>query len=361
MSKDLLNRNLIITSGGSQLLYQIASLIDLNEDVSSYDLVYIGEEAERLEPILKGIARAYFIKGFFTIKNIPWKSDFSNNSLLKRFALSFRKKEKFNKLFSGRLSSLRKYRGQKVIIPVRHNMRGDALLLEVLRPSKTFLVIDGVINTLQKRNIKFNAIRSFSNILSKIPSNETIYAPIYLKKEAQLLGQFVAISDKVLREVFDKATRSIDLQPTIEYLKAIDIKSVIFSQHLALSNVCSLKEEVNYYLMIVKKLIDENSYPILFKAHPRDQSIKLEKIENGLKNFKKKVIFLSIDLEAIPSELLLYSFNNLRLITANSSAPLSLTHLSESIFCYSTKAFSHSFIEDIKSFSSTNNLTLRSL
>ena len=356
----MFNKNLIITSGASQLLIQIATLKFLNHNLNNFDIIYIGVEKQRLKKILNLIGVSCGMQFIGSIDNLDDPKPIFCNPVVKLsflkhlFYASSRKKKEVESLFP----ILRKYRKRIVVIPIRHKMIGDVMLLHYLEPSKTIITADGVVNTPKIRNIKALEWTFIRTKINELPITSPIYAPEYLAMETRKLGNYKAIPSNEINETLNRVRNSFCDLNHQELLNIKPVKSIIFSQHLGISNVCSNEQEINFYVGVSNYLISKNLFPILIKTHPRDCKEKILKLTQRLKDISDKVSISSPSVTAVPVELLNIGIMTTHLITVNSSAPLTLSHLNSTFYCFYSRNFSQFHLSQIKLFAKSNNAKL---
>jgi hypothetical protein len=355
------SKNLIITSGASQLLTQISALQFLGQDLSHFDIIYIGDQSERLSVVLAAISSKFELNFVGSIANLKMLSTLRQgrgfNFLLSLIFNAKRLRESVFLLYP----KLRLYRNSFIVIPVRHKMLSDVILLHALNPSKLLLTADGVVNIVAKRD--FNSLRWYgvNTELNMIPSKNNIYAPFYLKDEVDKLGDFVEIPNEIFKSILLKTSTQLYFEKAVLYFKTTKFNAIVFSQHLSLTYVCSLDEEIKFYKKLVDDLISKNIFPILIKPHPREQNSKIVELKRRLSTYNDKVYFLPLDWTAIPIEILTISKKIDNLVTLNSSAPLGILSMGSNILCYSSHLFTLSYQEEIKAFALDNNAKLTNI
>ncbi|WP_167342349.1 polysialyltransferase family glycosyltransferase [Nonlabens sp. SY33080] len=355
------NNNLIITSGPSQLMIQIAAISELNYKLTDFHVLYIGVEKHRLEAILKLMCRAFKMNFIGSIDNLDnpspvfHKPKFSLSFVKHLFYAPYRKSKEIGEIYP----VLKNYRSSVVSIPYRHKMKGDVMILHHLKPNKTIITADGVVNTPTKRYFGYWEWFFIKTDLNKIPTKTKIYTPKYLKEETLKLGPVVVLDVNNMNSIRNKIRNLFISNGNISSIDLRNYKAIIFSQHLALSKVCTEDEEVNFYLKIVDYFNSQNLTPIYFKPHPRDSGVKLNSLIEKFNRTGSRVDCSKLDIVAMPIELF-QSNDSTQLATANSSAPLGIGSDSN-LICFYMESFRKDFKEDIINFASNNKAKLINL
>lgn len=352
-----MSKNLILTSGASQLLTQIATLRLKKFNLETFDVVYIGVEISRLEIVLKIICQSFGLNFVGSIPNNENPSPHFSRTVL---TLSFLKhllfaSKRIKDDINLRFPLLKKYKNKIVVIPLRHKMKGDVTLLHFLKPKVTLLTADGVVNIPLKRdfsNIEWWQVRT---PLNKLPVNSKVYSPVYLQEETLKIGEYARVPQHILYDIFETARNgfiNVGMENDVNFKL---VRAILFSQHLAISRFCSLEEEIDFYELIVKDLLSRNINSILIKTHPRDDVNKINLLKERMKFFQSSILISSESQTAIPVELYNITDFTTHLVTLNSSAPLTMKYLNTKLLCYSSPIFPKEFIGQIKDFALANN------
>lgn len=354
---------ILITSGGSQLLTQIATCFELKMSLTKGVVVYIGDRSERLKPVLKEICSVFGLTYIGELPNLNWPIKLKKS----KWSLFYSKKKRvlnhghnLRDYILDRYSFLAEYQGAILILPIRHKMFSDILLVHAIGPSKLILTADGVVNNPSSRSGSDKRLLGIDTPINKFPIEVPIYSPKYLFEENQKLGKVITLKDEILNRVFEKATTSYFKDIFRNIFKDKKLDYIIFSQHLSLSKVCSDEEEQKYYRAIIRDLRRRDNCKIIIKLHPRETEEKVKGIINSGEDIFKDIEIIPITMAPIPVELMMSFLKESTFVTANSSAPLSVRK-GNKIICYSYANFSEYFKQEIRGFAKLNDCNFREL
>lgn len=354
---------LIITSGGSQLLTQIATCIELEISLEKVDVFYIGDKSERLKPVLVEICNAFSLNYIGELPNLRWPIELKES---RRTIFYFKKKSASNnscelkKYVLNKFPFFSEYNDAILILPLRHKMFSDILLVHGLNPSKLVLTADGVVNIPSQRSGFDKRLIGIDTPINKFPTKVPIYSPQYLCKENQKLGEVLPLKSETINAVFIKATTPYFIEIFEEIFKHKESNYVVFSQHLSLSNQCSKEEEQKYYKAIINNLRKKSNCPIVIKLHPRETEEKVKNLLNSEGEVLENVQVIPIKYGAIPVELMMGYLLDSILVTTNSSAPLAIRK-GNKVICYSYSKFSDKYKKEIRDFAQLNGCKLQEL
>lgn len=358
-------KKIIITSGGSQLLTQIATLKHLNLPLEDYDVYYAGIYVEELETVLTSMCNTFGMKYEGCISTLLSLKPVRIRHLL--FPSAWRRLFSLKPMLgelTEQLPLLRHMKGTDVVISFRHKMLADVFLLVGIQPASVILTADGVIDKPSCRNLNGWQWGKIRTPINQIPVSGKVYTPSYIEKDSTKIGAVEVIPDEILFDCFEKARKDEAcslLEKEISLYKSP--KAVIFSQHLALINSCSESIELVYYRDIILDLIKSGQYPIVVKPHPRDTAIKFDLLKSLLAEHQDKVVFLSKEASAIPIEVLQSYFQaiDVEFITASSSAPLSVDSKMSRITNYKADYLPQRLQKEIEDFSIKYRCCLKQL
>lgn len=356
---------IIITTGGSQLLTQIACLRHLGKLLYKYEVYYLGIAVKELENLLSKICHQFHLtyKGRFPDLPIIYPVNFRNffkPSTLKKLVV---KNEIVNYL-QDKVPLLREIKGNELVIPFRNKVIGDVFLLAALQPHTLLLTADGVINKINHRNVNHWRWYGIKTKINQIPVATKVYTPSYLAADNKKIGPIEVIPDSCLYSIFNKV---VALDIIASFKKKLFLngppKSIIFSQHLALIKACSETEELKLYKKIIHDLIEKGDAPIVFKPHPRETLAKSKRLSTYFSAYSNQITFLSQKDQVIPIELFYTLFQEylLKLITLSSSAPLSIRNASTELLVYTADFLPTNLKEEISNYAAKYNGTIRHL
>ena len=203
-------------------------------------------------------------------------------------------------------ADLAPYQGDSVMIMARPNMIEDLYYLTVIDPPNTILVADGSPPEILFRSLKGEHWAGCHDALREFPTSTPIYCPASLCQDNHHLGPTIPINKAILDEIYH-CIRDSDigrkLRSTIFSLNNLP-KSIILSQHMALSRYCSVENEIDYYSQIISFLVKNQLTPVLFKRHPRDTIEKQKMLQERFVDFKSSIIFTDDYTSCIPIECL---------------------------------------------------------
>jgi hypothetical protein len=218
---------IIFTSGGSQLLTQIAVLKAKNYKLKDFHLIYIGIYNTNLNAFFNEVSRFY---NFLSYTHLEFNINPFEVNIKQVVKNILRNKRLFD------FSSIEKKFPQLVyfknantiIIPIRVKVFSDVLLMSYLNPKKTIFTIDGYVDLLPERKFKFSRYLYLNSELKDIPINNFVYSPDYLRNEAKKVGKYkeIKINDTISNFI------KLDLVKDFEklYLNR-KIAYLFFSQH----------------------------------------------------------------------------------------------------------------------------------
>jgi len=338
---------LIITSGSSQLLTQIATLQLKKIETNDVSVLYNGLLRGSLETFFEQVSKTL---GFNYVGQINFSIN-PEKAERNQTAISIIKKEnkKLNKIIDKKFNILKKFKNYDLIlIPVRVKVFSDIMLLNYLKPKKVIYTADGIVDELPKRNFKGLKFAYLKNHLKSLPIKDAIYSPEFLKKDIKELGVYKEVELKAVISNLSKINLVKGFKEL--YLKE-NVTYVIISQHYHLHENVSFENDLSYYKNMILKAsnkLNKNSV-ILFKPHPRDLKEKINEIENfNLKNLK----VVSDEFQAVPIEFFETEFLKMKTIFlgGNSSATLFLKKTNKVISLFSEKYLSKELNGRIKTF-----------
>jgi hypothetical protein len=347
---------LILTSGGSQFITQLAVLLheNINLDSKEVYVLYNGVPRDSLNNFFKEVC---FHFKFNYIGQLNFNVNPQSISIKSLFFNFIQRKE--NSIFSAvrkcfpQLTGLIK--SEIVFIPVRVKMFSDIVLLSYLKPKKIIYSVDGVVDELPKRNFKGLKFLYLKEYLKNIPMNQAIYSPNYLLNESKKIGNPTVVHQHFVIEKIKEISMVKQFKDT--YLNK-NINFIIFSQHYSLTENVTAKNELTYYSKIIKKVCEEHkNVQILFKPHPRDTNEKIQEIIKLNSDFLQVV---EEKFQAIPIELFENEFAAMKtiMVTGNSSAPFCFIGKCKIIAVNSKKLLSDSLNLKIYNFAKENNFQL---
>lgn len=346
---------LIITSGGSQLITQLAALAQLNLTEPIVHLLYNGVKRDSLNVLFQQIADHL---GFFYIGQTNF--DITPKKISYFSQLSIALQLIANPVYltvTRKFPQLDKFKNADFIfVPLRVKMLSDIVLLSYLSGKKTIYSVDGVVDVKPLRSfddIKYRYLHKYSG---NFPLNELVFSPKYLQKETEKIGIFTEVNTWEVSE----SIKNIRLAKKFRQLYLDkDISHIIFSQHLSLSENVSPEYEIQFYQNIFNDLSNSKSKgTILFKPHPRDTKEKMDEIIN-LTN--SDILIIEQEFQSIPIELFSNELSNMETlyITANSSAVLGFEKNDRIILYCSKKYLTIKLNRKIIDFSQKYNLITR--
>jgi hypothetical protein len=214
--------------------------------------------------------------------------------------------------------------GRRVVIPARPDVPQDVLLLSALRPSVVLLIADGIQNDAIVRRDSGPRWRGYDATLRRLPTDAAVWCPEYLEQDCQYIG----VPRVIPPEDYEATLNRMLASPLGQRLAGLatpggqPVKSIVLSQHLNVSGLCSLQDELAYYQDIVAELRQRGQTPILFKSHPRDQMEKLEAVRRGCSDLD--ITITDEDAACIPIECLdpLFANKSVEVVGTTSSAML---------------------------------------
>lgn len=351
----MVNRVLIITSGGSQLLTQITVIKnEMNINEVEIFILYNGVFRQSLEVYFNEVALFYRCKylGQINFDISPEQIEIKN--LLKD--LRYKKFWNLNHFIESKFPELKNLRKMDIlIIPIRVKMFSDIVLLSFLKPKKTLYTVDGIVDELPERN--FNKLNFFylKSNLKKLPLNSSVFSPIYLENDCNRIGMCKVIDlSPILKEL---TVLSIVKKLKEKYLLT-KVDYIIFSQHYSLSENVNFDNEIEFYKRIITKVcVLKVNTRILFKPHPRDTKEKIDAIKKSDVN---NVVVIDDFFQSVPVEFFIDEFimMNSIFITGNSSAPLCFQNKDKILSVFSSELLSESLNLKITDFAIFNNLKL---
>lgn len=305
----------IITSGSSQLLTQLAVLREDHRRIEDYVVLYNGVFRNSLDVFFNELS---VIFGFQYLGSI----NFNINPKplgFKSFVFPFLKKKMISEIES-QFPVLKKIRNpKKLLITVRVKMFSDIVLISYLKPKKVHYTADGIIDYLPERNFKGINFTHLSGDLKKFPIPSIIFGQKHLKEDIKTIGKFKEVSWDVIEK--DVEQMNVVQEFKNEYFKT-QISWVIISQHFHLHEKVSLDDDVSYWTRIINyiRTIDKIGL-ILFKFHPRDTEEKIRRIRDLDSN---KVLVVHDKYQSLPLEIFSSFFKDCgtSFITGNSSGTL---------------------------------------
>lgn len=357
---------IIITTGGSQLLTQIACLRKIGHSLTAYEVYYLGLEVKELNEVLTMICTQFKMvyKGRFPDLPLIYPINRKNFYKFETIKRLINKKYLLNFLFQ-KIPLLHQLKGKELVVPFRNKVIGDVFLLAALEPKSIILTADGVIDKINPRNVNNWRWYGIKTIINQIPVTGKIYTPSYLALDTKKISAIEVIPDKVLYAVFNKVASTTCIQAFKTNLTSLGKpKSIIFSQHLALTGVCDEKLELKLYKAIIFDLIKKKVFPIVFKPHPRETEEKIKYLKKEFSAYADKILFLNKEAQVIPIEIIYALFKNSppTLVTLSSSAPLSITHASTSNMCvYDAPFIPNELRREISTFAKRYNCETRLL
>jgi hypothetical protein len=344
-------RLLIVTTGSTQLLYQLACIENLKFDEFKIDVIYNGLYRKSLEIFFKQLSNAknYNFVDTLNFQIYPFKSKFGHSWFNQVSKL------KLNKLIKKNYGLLRQFRNYEVLlIPVRVKMESDIPLITYLNPDQIFLTADGVFDDFPTRDLSQNDYSYLDDTLKKFPIKRRIYSPSYLKTDIVKIGNYVEIN---CNDIF-KSVEQIALAKNFRksYLDQ-KISCVILSQHFHLHENISYEDDINYYSSLIEHCLKKYDNKILFKPHPRDTQQKIAQLDEL---FGNKINIISEVYQSLPIEVFYTYFGKMNTVffTGNSSAILFFKDKNETFSIKSSKYFNNSLNEKIKLFSEKYNIEL---
>ncbi|HEX9600247.1 MAG TPA: polysialyltransferase family glycosyltransferase [Mariniflexile sp.] len=345
-------KSLLITSGSSQLIYQLSVLKNRVPNSNDVYVLYVGLFSESLDVFFSQMSKEFNFKYIGQIHFDIYPIKVSKKEFF--YYLFYRGFPRLIKLVDNKFSLLKKFKSfDLIIMPVRVKMPADALLLSYLNPKQIIYVADGVIDILPNRNFKgWQYI--YLKYLKSFPIPNKIYAPSFLETDIKRIGKFKEVK---IQQVLESLVK-IQLAKQFEskYLKAI-ITHVVLSQHYHLHENIELKSDVSYYEQIINYALQNKNAKVLFKPHPRDLKEKIEIIKK-LYRSNNNILIVDDEYKSLPIELFYKYFiiNKTVFLTGNSSAPLFYKNTNKVFTICSHKNLTKELNNRIKDFAYNYNL-----
>lgn len=347
------NKILIVTSGGSQLITQLAVLKNhLNNYENDVFIIYNGVFRESLEQFFIEVATFYKYKYLGQINFDINPSQFEIRNLLTD--LISNKFQKLNNFIANKFNILKENRNSDLlIVPVRVKMFSDIVLLSFLKPKKVIYIVDGVVDVFPKRNFNKFKFLYLKGYLKKLPLKSEVFSPSYLKNDCNKIGLYKEV------DIFKVAKELSGLKIIDDFKNkflSTQIDYIIFSQHYSLSEKVTLDNEIEFYKRIIENICGLKC-KVLFKPHPRDTEEKIEAIR---KSEIGNLLVIDEYFQGVPVELLIDELTTMDpvFITGNSSAPLCFEKNNRIISVFSNELLSVDLNSKIIEFASLNKLKL---
>ena len=346
-----MDKLLIITSGPTQLIYQLSTLELLNETTMKIEIIYNGLHRDSLDVFFQqlSVIKKFKYLGNINFDIIPKKSK-NKTRLFNKYTAYL-----LNREVEKKFPTLKKYQFvEMLMMPVRVKVDSDITLLTYLKPKQVVLTADGVFDEFPKRNFVRSHYNYLDNILKRFPINKKVYSPNYLKIDISKIGSYKEISVKNEFQSILKIKLAKDFKQ--RYLNK-NISCVIISQHFHLHEDISFEDDIAYYESIINYCLDKYDYSIIFKPHPRDTNKKIELLK--LK-FKNKIMIVDSKYQSLALEIFHKEFFkiNTHFLTGNSSAPLFFKKTNKIFSVKSKKHLSSNLNDKIKLFSKKYGIKL---
>lgn len=253
------------------------------------------------------------------------------------------------------------YRGARTVIPARPNMPEDFYILSALNPTSVHLIADGIQNETILRNHTGSAWRGFNRELASFPTAFDVWCPDYLARDTAGIGHARILDASVLSTVYaELADSPIGMHLRKQVMACGEIpRAIVLSQHFALSGLCSEEEEFEYYSMILERMRQAATLPVLFKRHPRDPAAKTERLLATAAKSGLAVGFTDDLASCVPIECLqhLWADREMTVVGSSSSAVLGLQNLSKAkTFCADSLLLPDRLRRQIVFFSAKNSI-----
>jgi len=348
-----LEKALIISTGTSQLIYQLSALTTIHNKNYKLSVVYLGVNRKSIDEFYKETSKKIGFKylGQFNF-NKPISKVNSVTRLL--YYIRFRRSYLKTKL-SSLPDNLITYVGcSNIIIPVRVKVHSDILLLSLLKPKNLILVADGVVDKFEERDYSGYAYNYLDSTLKALPiKNKPIYTPLHLINDIKKIGMPKQIKiESTLSKIYQlNLVKNFKKQ----YLTN-QITHVILSQHYHLHENISFDDDMDYFKGMIDLILNNDDKSlILFKAHPRDLTKKIKEIE--MLNLKR-IIVVDDQYKSVPIEVCYKEFIKMKttFFTGNSSAPLYFKNTNP-IYCITSEVLLPETLNNsIKDFAKRFNL-----
>lgn len=353
-SRKMPKKNLIITSGSSQLITQLATLNELKVTPNNVYILYNGLKRESLELYFIETSRFF---GFTYVGQINFKQNPIKLSFVKSVDLLFKRLFNFeHKLIIVNNQILDSFiECDLLIIPIRVKVFSDIVLLHYLKPKQIKYTADGIIDILPNRNFKSFGYYYLRNNLKSFPINYEIYSPLVLKEDILKIGVFHKIETQKVMTILKGISMVQDFKRN--YLEE-NVGCIVISQHYHLHENVSFINDLEYYKNMILKsfnLIADNQC-VLFKPHPRDTMEKIEAIKSL--NYDRLIV-VDKKYQAVPLEIFEEDFKRMKtyFIGGNSSAVLYYDY-KRVISVYSDRLLSPELNSRIASFAKKYNFNL---
>lgn len=348
-----MKKNLIITSGSSQLILQLAVFRKQETKFNDLFVIYNGVYRSSLDIFFSQASKLF---GFHYLGMITFNMEpkpLSRKQILKN--LFFIKDNQILNI-EAIYPVLKDFkRVATLVTSVRVKVFSDIVLMSYLNPKKVLYTADGVIDFLPKRNFEKLRFLHLKGDLKRFPAKINIYAPYYLKNEVNRIGRYKEVS---LNTVIKQAQGLKLVKEFKEKYLQKHVSYIVLSQHYHLHEKISFDADINYYANLIEYALKSSSHGVvMFKPHPRDIKEKVEFIQE---KFKKRVLVVSDKFKSIPIEVFseFFKISKTVFLTGNSTAPLFFKNTNK-IKVATCSAYLHNQLnERIKLFSQMHELEI---
>ena len=356
---------LLLAAGGGQLITQLAAMSGEGIDFDGASVYYLGLQGDLLGPYLAELCAA---AGMLFLGELPFRYRAYSPVHLCRLAdlcvLLRRGAGYLRHIHEDLNPHISALQGRHLVMSLRHKMRMDPYLVTTLDPTHVTLTADGVVDAVEGWRFGGLASHFFHSAIRQVPSPVTIHAPAYLVADTNRLGAACRIADAQMESALACAAGTPLAKRFLAVLSGEvgnAFGAVIFSQHLALSELCSEEDEVEYYAGIVRDLLARGASSVLIKPHPRDTRQKMPALLAELEDLADCVSVLEEALWGVPVEIARGHFeeHGVSLVTSSSSAPLSIRSDRSRVVCYDGHMLSAEFRAEIGRFAQRHEAELK--
>jgi hypothetical protein len=316
---------LILTSGVSQLVTAVAALLHLGETLQgaqALSILWVFNDA-----MDRALSEAGNLLGVEYSGNFPGgltgPDARHDHPSLEDSPIAEAKHRVSQRLLAQR-PELSRFVGWRIVIPARPDCPQDILVLSALCPSAVLMIADGIQNDAIVRRDFGSRWRGYDATLRSLPTDAAVWCPSYLEQDCRYIG----VPSVIPPDQYESVLHVVFNSPLGQRLARFaapggsPVKSIVLSQHLALSGLCSEQDELAYYQDIISGLRHLGQTPVLFKTHPRDQEKKLNALRDACSG--SELIITDDAAACVPVECLspLFVHQSVEVIGTTSSAML---------------------------------------